>query len=167
MTQQPNLQARQKSTGLAYVLLILFGSFGAHQFYIGNIKRGLTILGLWITGLTFSSIGAYQAFSYVQARAMADLEKLQAQQANLQAMTDALNKGKAPPKPDHSPTELLGPSEPSPIMFIIGGVFSLAFSVLLLIDLFTIPSQIRKREEQASGAAVHQNAAPSNQQTAA
>ena len=52
-------------------------------------------------------------------------------------------------------------------VFIIGGVFSLAFSVLLLIDLFTIPSQIRKREEQASGAAVHQNAAPSNQQTAA
>ncbi len=40
-----------KSTGLAYVLLLVFGVFGVHQFYIGKIGRGLGYLltGGWLT----------------------------------------------------------------------------------------------------------------------
>ena len=42
------MQKRRKSTLLAYVLWILFGAIGMHQFYLGNTKRGYWYLGLWI-----------------------------------------------------------------------------------------------------------------------
>lgn len=33
-----------KSLGLAYVLLILFGLFGVHHFYLGKVGRGILYL---------------------------------------------------------------------------------------------------------------------------
>jgi TM2 domain-containing membrane protein YozV len=52
-----------KSTGVAYLLLIFFGVFGVHQFYLGKAGRGVGYLltlgwltvGLWIDLFTLAS----------------------------------------------------------------------------------------------------------------
>lgn len=63
------MQKRKKSTLLAYLLWIFFGAIGAHQFYLGNLKRGLLYLGLWLLSIaslfiTLSTAG-YDLFSPV------------------------------------------------------------------------------------------------------
>lgn len=46
-----NLTVNHKSTGVAYLLLLTLGVFGAHQFYIGKAGRGISYL------LTFGWLG--------------------------------------------------------------------------------------------------------------
>ncbi|MWC43674.1 NINE protein [Sphingomonas carotinifaciens] len=45
--------ASRKSAGVAYILLIFLGGFGAHRFYLGRIGSGAGMLALnvlgWIT----------------------------------------------------------------------------------------------------------------------
>lgn len=45
---ESEMRRHRKSTLVAYVLWIFFGAIGAHQFYLGNTKRGYWYLGLWI-----------------------------------------------------------------------------------------------------------------------
>ena len=42
-----------KNKGVALLLIIFLGVFGAHKFYLGNIKTGVLYLVLSITGITF------------------------------------------------------------------------------------------------------------------
>lgn len=45
-----------KSKGIAYLLLVLLGIFGAHKFYLGKIGIGILYLltgGLFIVGLVY------------------------------------------------------------------------------------------------------------------
>jgi TM2 domain-containing membrane protein YozV len=48
-----------KNTVLAYVLWFVFGlgTLGVHQFYLGNTKRGLIFLTLWILTFILSIVG--------------------------------------------------------------------------------------------------------------
>lgn len=50
-----------KSAGIAYLLLILLGSFGAHRFYLRHTASAVTMTALWWGGwiLTFAGIGIY------------------------------------------------------------------------------------------------------------
>jgi TM2 domain-containing membrane protein YozV len=65
--QQPAMLVAQrplKDTGIAYVLAIFLGGFGAHNFYVGNtapavIQLVLTLLGI-VTSLVF--IGMFLLF---------------------------------------------------------------------------------------------------------
>lgn len=42
----------QKEVGIAYIFLILLGVFGAHQFYLGKVGRGvLYLLTLGVLGI--------------------------------------------------------------------------------------------------------------------
>lgn len=49
----------QKQFGIAYLLLILLGGFGAHHFYLGNSSVAATQLALWLVGwfLVLATIG--------------------------------------------------------------------------------------------------------------
>lgn len=40
-----------KSIAVAYLLLVFFGSLGAHRFYLGKTGTGLTMLALFFVGL--------------------------------------------------------------------------------------------------------------------
>lgn len=42
--------ANRKSTGVAYLLCLLFGGFGAHRFYLGHNTTGAVQLVLWLCG---------------------------------------------------------------------------------------------------------------------
>ncbi len=42
--------ANRKSPGVAYLLCIFFGGFGAHRFYLGSKLGGGLQLGLWLLG---------------------------------------------------------------------------------------------------------------------
>ena len=42
--------ANRKSTGVAYLLCIFFGSFGVHRFYLGHTGTGAVQLILWVAG---------------------------------------------------------------------------------------------------------------------
>jgi len=44
-------QAKKKSMGLAYALLVLFGGFGAHRFYCGRIVSGVVLAICTFIGL--------------------------------------------------------------------------------------------------------------------
>lgn len=46
-----------KDAGIAYLLLILLGGFGAHRFYLGQAAVGVIILVLWCGGLLLSFLG--------------------------------------------------------------------------------------------------------------
>lgn len=48
---QPAMLMPMKSVGVAYLLLIVLGVFGGHQFYLGKIGRGVAYL------LTFGFLG--------------------------------------------------------------------------------------------------------------
>lgn len=39
-----------KEVGIAYLLALLLGAFGAHHFYLGNVGRGITFILLWWIG---------------------------------------------------------------------------------------------------------------------
>lgn len=88
---QSELSQYSKSAGLAYVLWFFFGWMGIHQFYIGQILRGVLYLGLCFGG--WFGVGA--------------------------AFADAAL---------------------STITMIMWGMLG----ILLFVDLFTIPSQIKK-----------------------
>jgi TM2 domain-containing membrane protein YozV len=45
-----------RNTLLAYVLWFFLGMFGVHQYYLGNFKRGLMILAVWILAAITSGI---------------------------------------------------------------------------------------------------------------
>jgi TM2 domain-containing membrane protein YozV len=47
----------QKETGIAYLMLLLLGGFGAHHFYLGNVYSGVILLVLWWGGWATSFIG--------------------------------------------------------------------------------------------------------------
>jgi len=42
--------ANKKSQGVAYLLCLFFGGFGAHRFYLGSTGTGAAQLALWILG---------------------------------------------------------------------------------------------------------------------
>tara|TARA_Y100001001_G_C7839467_1_gene250082 strand:+ start:149 stop:448 length:300 start_codon:yes stop_codon:yes gene_type:complete len=42
--------ANRKSTGVAYLLCIFLGGFGAHRFYLGRTGTGAVQLVLWLLG---------------------------------------------------------------------------------------------------------------------
>jgi len=44
------MQKCRKNPGVAYLLCIFLGSLGVHQFYLGNVKRGLLYLIMGILG---------------------------------------------------------------------------------------------------------------------
>ena len=46
-------QSRSKSTGVAYLLWLLFGGFGIHRFYIGSNGVGMLLLGCTVAGFFF------------------------------------------------------------------------------------------------------------------
>lgn len=50
-----------RSTVVAYILLLLFGIFGGHKFYLGNIKGGILYIFLFIAG----AIGAFLGIGLV------------------------------------------------------------------------------------------------------
>src|SRR5690606_35359923 len=50
-------QRPTKDAGIAYLLLILLGGFGAHRFYLGQAAVGVIILVLWCGGLLLSFLG--------------------------------------------------------------------------------------------------------------
>ena len=53
MGQQDMLyDANKKSTGVAYLLLIFFGTFGAHRFYMGRTGSAIGILVLTLLTIT-------------------------------------------------------------------------------------------------------------------
>lgn len=47
---ESEMKKQRKSVGLAYVLLILLGNIGVHQFYLGKTRRGLAYLLLGVVG---------------------------------------------------------------------------------------------------------------------
>jgi TM2 domain-containing membrane protein YozV len=49
--------ATQKNTILAYVLWFFLGALGVHQYYLGNIKRGLIFLALTLISAITAGIG--------------------------------------------------------------------------------------------------------------
>lgn len=46
-----------KESGTAYLLAILLGGFGAHQFYLGNVGAGIGFIALWWGGWALSVVG--------------------------------------------------------------------------------------------------------------
>ena len=48
----PIFSRKQKRVAVAYLLLILFGVFGAHRFYIGDLLAGSLILLITIAAMT-------------------------------------------------------------------------------------------------------------------
>ncbi len=52
------MEKYRKRTALAYVLLVLFGFIGVHQFYIGKIFAGLTHLFIFC-GVVISALQSY------------------------------------------------------------------------------------------------------------
>ncbi|MGK9147720.1 NINE protein [Plantibacter flavus] len=46
-----------KESGTAYLLAILLGGVGAHQFYLGNVGAGIGFIALWWGGWALSFIG--------------------------------------------------------------------------------------------------------------
>ncbi|WP_082045493.1 TM2 domain-containing protein [Azotobacter chroococcum] len=52
LVEQKVANAR-KSTGVAYILLLLFGGFGVHRFYLGQIASGVTLLVITLSGAVF------------------------------------------------------------------------------------------------------------------
>lgn len=57
--QAMEYDARKKSAGVAYLLLIFAGLLGVHRFYLGRTPSGLWILGLFVVGIvtSFAFIG--------------------------------------------------------------------------------------------------------------
>jgi len=45
-----------KDTGVAYLLAILLGGFGAHHFYVGHVGAGIGFLLLWLIGWVTTGI---------------------------------------------------------------------------------------------------------------
>ncbi|UOQ99066.1 TM2 domain-containing protein [Hymenobacter sp. 5317J-9] len=48
----------KRSKGIAFLLALFLGVFGAHQFYLGNIGRGFIYLGLTALATLFVGLGA-------------------------------------------------------------------------------------------------------------
>ena len=49
--------ANKKSTGVAYLLWLLFGILGVHRFYLGRTGSGLTILLLTLGSILLMTVG--------------------------------------------------------------------------------------------------------------
>jgi TM2 domain-containing membrane protein YozV len=54
---QLHYDARKKSLVVAYLLLIFFGGFGAHRFYLGRVGSGVVQLALFVLGWALTVIG--------------------------------------------------------------------------------------------------------------
>ena len=50
-------EAQKRSTIVAYLLWFFLGSWGAHYFYIRNVKRGLFYIVLWLLWLFLGLLG--------------------------------------------------------------------------------------------------------------
>jgi len=53
----PQLVRAAKDSGIAYLLLILLGGFGAHYFYLGRIGSAIGLIVLWWGGIALTTIG--------------------------------------------------------------------------------------------------------------
>ena len=54
----------RKEVGLAYLFLILFGAFGAHQFYLGRVQKALWIIALYLCAMASIIACAITLFAY-------------------------------------------------------------------------------------------------------
>ncbi len=50
MLVEQRLGNEKKSVGVAYVLWLLVGGFGAHRFYLGKTGSAIAILAMWLIG---------------------------------------------------------------------------------------------------------------------
>lgn len=50
LKQQMAFEANRRSTGLAYLLWLVFGGFGLHRFYLGRKRTGFAQLALGLLG---------------------------------------------------------------------------------------------------------------------
>ncbi len=55
--------ASKKSTTIAYLLLIFFGTIGAHRFYLGRIGSAVAMLIIWAVSFVLSFVG-FGLFGY-------------------------------------------------------------------------------------------------------
>jgi TM2 domain-containing membrane protein YozV len=80
------------STGVAYLLDIFLGIFGAHRFYLKRTGSGLAMLLLTVTviGLFVTCIWAFVDLFLIPGMIREDIEKLR-QQLTLEAMTNLQN----------------------------------------------------------------------------
>jgi TM2 domain/Protein of unknown function (DUF2510) len=122
-----------KSTLIAYVLLLLWGGFGTHRYYLRSTVSATVMLALWIVGAVFTFVGAVN-------RAQAAAAVVTATLGGGAALTPAAGAASA--------TSVL----------TVGGIAAFAALALwLLIDLCTLPSLVRtlnhQRASQAIGAA--------------
>jgi TM2 domain-containing membrane protein YozV len=121
-----------KSTGIAYVLLLLWGALGIHRFYLRSVVVGVVMLALWLVGSMFSLLGAL----------------MRAQEAAA-AVTASLGGAAGP---------TLESAIPTPVLTAVGALLLAVLLVWLLFDLCTLPSLVhvinQKRTGQAIGDAV-------------
>jgi TM2 domain-containing membrane protein YozV len=112
------MEKYKKSTGLAYLLWFLLGTLGIHKLYIGKIGMGVLYLVLGIAAWISLIIGLSAGAASITSES--ELAKTVAEKAET-GMAIGI------------------------ILFII---FIAIVGIMLIIDLFTIPRQIRKAYEK-------------------
>jgi len=113
------IEKYKKSTGLAYVLWWFLGTLGIHKFYIGKIKLGILYLVLGICAWVALIFGLTAGIGILLSETMD--EEIPVVSAGETGMGAGI------------------------VIFII--LISI-LGIMLLIDLFTIPKQIRKVYEE-------------------
>jgi hypothetical protein len=112
------MQKHRKSTGVAYLLLAFFGTLGLHKFYMGKVGMGLLYIGLGVIGWLTIFMGL------VVGVGSTDLSFAPSAQEAQTAVGVAGGFG------------------------VFGILCLVIVAVLLVIDLFTIPRQLRKQYER-------------------
>ena len=93
VTFQAEFRERKRTSGLGILFALLLGSFGVHQFYIGNNKRGIWYLVVTAISipLTFVVVGILGCIviTILCIRDALDMERLIAQ-ANISIARDLI-----------------------------------------------------------------------------
>lgn len=56
----------EKSKVTAYVLWLILGAFGAHRFYLGRVKTGIALVGLFVVGIALTVVGSFYMMRMVE-----------------------------------------------------------------------------------------------------
>ena len=112
------MEKHKKSAGLAYLLWFFLGTLGIHKFYISKIGMGIVYIVSGIVAWTSLIIGLTIGVSELLSEDFLEEAAESTSQAGLGAAM---------------------------VIFII---FIIILGIMLLIDLFTIPRQIRKKYEK-------------------